>query len=82
MRTGVVTFLIGAGLLAASVAAFGEQRMISIGDRRLSVYCDGKSSLPRGIASGESFSGTSRSTRRMGSFGSLKRVDTLPGRSI
>jgi len=37
-----LTFLIGAGLLAASVAAFAEQRMISIGDRRLSVYCDGK----------------------------------------
>ena len=35
------TFLIGAGLLAASVGAFAEQRMISIGDRRLSVYCDG-----------------------------------------
>ena len=36
------TLLIGAGLLAASVAAFGEQRMVSIGDRRLSVYCDGE----------------------------------------
>jgi pimeloyl-ACP methyl ester carboxylesterase len=36
------TFLIGAGLLAASVAAFAEQRMINIGDRRLSVYCDGQ----------------------------------------
>ena len=37
-----LTFLIVAGLLAASVAAFGEQRMISIGDRRLSVHCDGE----------------------------------------
>jgi pimeloyl-ACP methyl ester carboxylesterase len=35
------TFLIGAGLLAASVATFGEQRMVSVGDRRLAVYCDG-----------------------------------------
>src|ERR1700738_1870712 len=33
--------LAGAGLLAVSVAAFAEQRMIGIGDRRLSVYCDG-----------------------------------------
>ena len=30
-----------AALLAASTA-FGEQRMISIGERRISVYCDGK----------------------------------------
>lgn len=37
-----LTLLVGAGLLATSVAAFGEQRMISIGDRRLSVYCDGE----------------------------------------
>jgi len=36
-----LTFLIVAGLLATSVAAFGEQRMISVGDRRLSVYCNG-----------------------------------------
>jgi len=35
------SFLIGAGLLAASVATFGEQRMVSVGDRRLAVYCDG-----------------------------------------
>src|SRR5258708_7216896 len=35
-------FLIGAGLLATSIAAFAEQRIISIGDRRMSVYCDGK----------------------------------------
>src|SRR3989442_1672631 len=35
-----LTFLIGAGLLA-SIGAFGEHRMIGIGDRRLSVYCDG-----------------------------------------
>ena len=37
-----ITFLIGIGLLATTVAAFGEQRMISIGDRRLAVYCDGE----------------------------------------
>src|SRR6202035_2568876 len=40
-----LTFLIEAGLLAASVAAIAEQRMISIGDRRLSVYCDGTAGL-------------------------------------
>jgi pimeloyl-ACP methyl ester carboxylesterase len=33
---------ISAGLLAASVAASGEHRMISLGDRRLSIDCDGK----------------------------------------
>src|SRR5258708_32828363 len=37
-----VTLLISASLLATSIAAFGEHRMISIGDRRLSVYCDGE----------------------------------------
>src|SRR6266496_3931085 len=37
-----VTLLAGASLLATSIAAFGEHRMISIGDRRLSVYCDGE----------------------------------------
>ena len=37
-----MTFLIGIGLLATAIAAFGEQRMISVGDRRLAVYCDGK----------------------------------------
>ena len=42
MPARVVTFLIGAGVLAVSVVASGEQRMISIGDRRLSVYCDGE----------------------------------------
>jgi pimeloyl-ACP methyl ester carboxylesterase len=36
------TLLMSAGLLAASIAAFGEQRMIGIGDRRLAVYCDGE----------------------------------------
>src|SRR5579872_3930815 len=36
------TFFISAGLLAASIAAFGEHRMISLGDRRLSIDCDGK----------------------------------------
>jgi pimeloyl-ACP methyl ester carboxylesterase len=34
--------LISVSLLATSLAAFGEQRMISVGDRRLSVYCDGE----------------------------------------
>jgi len=29
-------------LLAASIPALAEQRMISIGDRRISIYCDGK----------------------------------------
>jgi len=37
-----ITFLIGIGLLATAVAAFGEERMISIGDRRLAFYCDGE----------------------------------------
>jgi pimeloyl-ACP methyl ester carboxylesterase len=37
-----ISFLSTAALLAASTAAFAEQRMISIGDRRISVYCDGK----------------------------------------
>lgn len=36
------TFFICAGLLAASIAAFGEHRMISLGDRRLSIDCDGE----------------------------------------
>jgi len=36
------TLFTAAGLLAASVAAFGGQRMVRIGDRRLSVYCDGE----------------------------------------
>jgi pimeloyl-ACP methyl ester carboxylesterase len=35
-----------AGLLAASVAAFGEHRMVSIGDRRLSIDCDGEVGSP------------------------------------
>jgi len=35
-------FLIGTSLLATSVSAFAEQKMISIGDRHLSVYCDGE----------------------------------------
>src|SRR4051812_4592855 len=34
--------LITASLLATSPAAIGKQRMIGIGDRRLSVYCDGE----------------------------------------
>jgi len=37
-----LTLLIGVGLLTPSFAAFAEQSMISIGDRRLSVYCDGQ----------------------------------------
>ena len=37
-----INFLIGIGLLATAVGAFGEQRMISVGDRRLAVYCDGE----------------------------------------
>jgi pimeloyl-ACP methyl ester carboxylesterase len=37
-----VTFLITASLLATSIGTFAEQRMISIGDRRISVYCDGE----------------------------------------
>src|SRR5438067_2281059 len=36
-----VTLVIIATLTATSIAAFGEQRMISVGDRRLAVYCDG-----------------------------------------
>jgi len=36
------TLLIIAALLATSFAAFGEHRMISLGDRRLSLDCDGK----------------------------------------
>ena len=36
------TLFCAAALLAASSAAFGEQRLISIGERRISVYCEGK----------------------------------------
>jgi pimeloyl-ACP methyl ester carboxylesterase len=36
------TLFIGASLLATSIATFGEHRMISVGDRRMSVYCDGE----------------------------------------
>src|ERR1700693_5598232 len=35
------TIFVIAALLATSAAVFGERRMISIGDRRVSVYCDG-----------------------------------------
>jgi pimeloyl-ACP methyl ester carboxylesterase len=44
LNVGVLrsTVFIGAGLLAASVAALGEHRMISVGDRRLSIDCDGE----------------------------------------
>jgi len=37
-----IILLIWTGLLATSASPFGEHRMISIGDRRLSVYCDGE----------------------------------------
>ena len=36
-----LTFFAIAVVLATSTAVFGEHRMISIGDRRVSVYCDG-----------------------------------------
>jgi pimeloyl-ACP methyl ester carboxylesterase len=44
VKVGVLrgTFFISAGLLAASIAAFAEHRMISLGDRRLSIDCDGE----------------------------------------
>ena len=44
LKIGVLrgTFFICAGLLATSIAASGEHRMISLGDRRLSIDCDGK----------------------------------------
>lgn len=44
LKVGVLrgTVFISAGLLAASVTAFGEHRMISVGDRRLSIDCDGE----------------------------------------
>ena len=44
LKGGVLrcTFFLGALLIAASVAAIGEHRMISLGDRRLSIDCDGK----------------------------------------
>ncbi len=44
LKVGVLrgTVFISAGLLAASVTAFGEHRMISVGDRRLSIGCDGE----------------------------------------
>jgi hypothetical protein len=38
LRTAV---LISISLLA-SIAAFGEQTMINVGNRRLAVYCDGE----------------------------------------
>ena len=37
-----VALLLSAALIAASLSAFGEHRMISIGDRRLSIDCDGE----------------------------------------
>jgi pimeloyl-ACP methyl ester carboxylesterase len=40
-----VTFLISAGLLAISIAACGEPKMISLGDRRLSIDCDGEAGV-------------------------------------
>lgn len=40
-----IALLLVAGFLAASRSAPAEQRMISIGDRRIAVYCDG---VPKG----------------------------------
>src|SRR5215472_6703244 len=37
-----LSFLCAVALMIASTSAFGEQRMISIGDRRIAVYCEGK----------------------------------------
>jgi pimeloyl-ACP methyl ester carboxylesterase len=37
----LTALLLSGSLLATSIVAFGEQRMISIGGRRLSIYCDG-----------------------------------------
>src|SRR5260370_6557143 len=37
-----LAFLIGADVLATPTTAFGEHRIIGIGDRRISVYCDGE----------------------------------------
>ncbi len=44
LKIGVLrgTVFISASLLATSITAFGEHRMISIGDRRLSIDCDGE----------------------------------------
>jgi pimeloyl-ACP methyl ester carboxylesterase len=41
-----VTLLISASILVASLPAVGEQRKISIGDRHMSVYCDGEAASP------------------------------------
>jgi pimeloyl-ACP methyl ester carboxylesterase len=48
LKIGILrgTFLICAGLFATSIGAFGEHRMISLGDRRLSMDCDGEGSSP------------------------------------
>ncbi len=46
---GRVGLLVSASLLTTSIAASGEQRMISIGDRRLSVYCDGEAARSRAV---------------------------------
>ena len=35
-------FFLTAGILLSSIAIFADQRMIRIGDRRISVYCDGE----------------------------------------
>jgi hypothetical protein len=43
-----VPLLLSADLLIAVVVAVSEQRMIRIGDRRVSVYCDGEATrFPR-----------------------------------
>ena len=39
-----LSLLCAVALMTASTSAFGEQRMISIGDRRIAVYCEGKAS--------------------------------------
>ena len=38
-----ITLLVSMSLLSTPIAAFCEQGMIRIGDRRIAVYCDGES---------------------------------------
>ena len=44
LKAGVLrcTVFVSVGLVAATISTFGEHRMISLGDRRLSIDCDGK----------------------------------------
>src|SRR5262245_55839677 len=44
-----VALCISVSLLSISIAAFGEQKMINIGDRRLAVYCDGEAARSRTV---------------------------------